>query len=335
MRLSTRYLGLDLKNPVVASSSPLTSDTESILRLADAGVAAVVMSSVYEEEITAQELHEATLLRMGEDSQPEASGYFPEMSPGTPLDERLEVLHQASERAGIPVIASLNGCTETGWVRFAARMEQAGAAALEINLWHIPADPAETADDVEKIYLRTLESVKSTVSIPVSMKLVPFFTAPGNIARRLKEAGADGLVLFNRLYSPAIDSEKLSANDQLNLSNPDELRLRLLWTALLSDKIPVDIAVSGGIWSAEDIVSSLLAGARATMVASCLLKNGPEYISVLLQGLQDWMERSEHENIDSFRGQLAAHGTAVNAEEFLRRHYRTMLTSPYNFQGAQ
>jgi dihydroorotate dehydrogenase (fumarate) len=267
MDLSTTYLGLELEHPIVASSSPLTSSIDGIRRLADAGAAAIVMASVYEEEVVAEELRQFHLMEQGAETQAEAASYFPEY-PDTHLgvlDGHLETLRLAAERAGVPIIASLNGATHEGWIDFAAKLEQAGADAIELNVYRVPADPTETGASVEQGYLDILRAVKAQVGIPVSVKLGPYFSSPGNMALRLVEAGADGLVLFSRFYEPDIDLGSLTAKRDLQLSEPDEMRLALMWTALLSDKLDASLAASSGVDTFEEVVKFLLVGADVVM----------------------------------------------------------------------
>ena len=288
MDLSTNYLGLELQHPIVASASPLTATIDGIRRLADAGAAAIVMASVYEEEVVAEELRQFHLMEQGADTQAEAAGYFPEY-PDTHLgvlEGHLETLRLAAERAGVPIIASLNGATHEGWIDFAAKLEQAGADAIELNVYRVPADPTETGAAVEQGYLDILRAVKQQVGIPVSVKLGPYFSSPGNMAVRLVEAGADGVVLFSRFYEPDIDLGSLTAKRDLQLSDPDEIRLPLMWTALLSDKLDVSIAASSGVETFEEVVKYLLVGADVVMSASALLRHGPEHIGTLVDGLQ-------------------------------------------------
>ncbi|MFT9063567.1 MAG: dihydroorotate dehydrogenase-like protein [Acetobacter persici] len=328
MNLETQYLGLSLRHPIVASASPLTADLDHILRVADAGASAIVMASIFEEDIAAQEVRDATLFETGEDSHPDVNGgYFPAVLEATVLDGRLSVLRRASERAGVPVIASLNGCTQAGWVHFARKLEQAGAAAIELNFWHMATDPDETGAEVEARFIAILRAVKADVTIPVSIKLPPFFSAPGNMAKRLVEAGAAGLVLFNRFYEPGLDLHPVAPEADAQLSTSYELRLPLIWTGLLSGRLRTSFAVSGGVNSGEDVVRCLLAGADVAMVTSALLRHGPAFLSTMLADMQAWMGARSVESIASLKGQLAAQGSAQTAETFLRDQYRRILSS--------
>lgn len=324
--LTTCYLGLALKNPVVASASPLTAELDSILRVADAGASAIVMSSLFEEDIAAQEVHEASLMSMGENSHPEATEYFPSFAVASPLEGRLNTLRRAADRAGVPIIASLNGSTQAGWVHFARQLEQAGAAAIELNIWHIPTDPEETGAEVEARLVGILKAVKADVTIPVSVKLPPFWSAPGNVAKQLVQAGADGLVLFNRFYEPELDIQAQTLDTHIKLSNSSDLRLPLIWTGLLSRRLHTSFAVSGGVMSGEDVVRCLLAGADVAMVTSALLRNGPDFIKSMLTSVQDWMTAQKLENVRDFKGHSAAQGTTQAAEKFLREQYRHIIS---------
>lgn len=327
MSLNTNYLGLSLKHPIIASASPLSSGLDGIFRLADAGAAAIVMSSIYEEQIIEEEARDAFLLEQGANAHQETSGYFPAMLASSPLDAKLETLRKAAHRAGVPIIASLNGCTRTGWVSYARKLEQAGAAAIELNLYRIPADITEAGIELENSYVQILQDIKAVVKIPVSVKISPFFSSPGNMLMKLSNAGADGLVLFNRFYEPDIDLSSMRPKDNLHLSNSYELRLPLMWTGLISRKVSSSLAGSTGVWTGADAAKFLLAGADAVMTTSSLLKHGPQHIKTIHDGLRHWMERHGFENLASFKGKLAASGTSENAAHFLRAQYRKILTS--------
>jgi len=330
MDLSTKYLGLDLKHPVVASPSPLSADLEGVLRLADAGAAAVVMASIYEEQIVAEELRHAALMDQGADSQPEAAGYFPtRIEDRGVLASRLEILRKASERAGVPIVASLNGQSDAGWVDFAKQLQQAGASAIELNIYRVPADPAETSAEVEESYAAIVRAVKQKVSIPVAVKIAPFFSSPANLATKLADAGADGLVLFNRFYEPDIDLNTLTPLVNLHLSTPYDIRVPLMWISLLSSRFEGSIAATTGVWSSEEVVKYLLVGADIAMTASALVKFGPAHIGVLVTGLRDWMEQRGLASLDAFRGRLADHRRAFDAAALMRAEYRDILTAGY------
>ncbi len=328
MDLTTRFMGLELKHPIVAAATPRNAGIDDIRRLADAGAAAVVMAPVYEEQVTAEELLQVALFEAGADTQAEASGYFPEYSHAHlgVLEAHLETLRLASENAGVPIIASLNGSSREGWVDMALRLAQAGASAIELNIYRVPADPAETGEAVEESYLEILRDVKAQVRLPVSVKLGPFFSAPGNMATKLVAAGADGLVLFSRFYEPDIDLASLTATSDLALSTPYEMRLPLMWTALLAGQIDGALAASTGVWTHAEVVKYLLAGADVVMAASSLLKNGPDHVGVLLNGLREWMADRGFNTIDDLRGRLAVSRRHADPAAFMRAHYYEIVT---------
>ena len=328
--LSTRYLGLDLKHPIVASASPLTSDLDGIRRLADAGAAAIVMASIYEEQIVAEELAQAALREQGSETQAEASGYFPEPPADLGvLEGRLQTLRRASEYTDVPIIASLNAKSSTGWVDFAPRLQQAGASAIELNLYRVPADPSETGVALEDSYADILRAVKAAVGVPVAAKIAPFFSSPGNMATKLVRAGADGLVLFNRFYEPDIDLASLTPQPDLRLSTPYDIRLPLMWIALLSRHLNTSIAATTGVWTRDEVVKYLLAGADVVMTTSALLKHGPDHLTTLIDGLRDWMNCRGFESVAAFKGRLAAGQHPADAADFMRAQYHDILTTSY------
>lgn len=330
MELKTTYLGLDLPHPVVASASPLSATLDGVLRLADAGAAAVVMASIYEEQIRAEELTVAALSEQGNESQPEATGYFPVMAddPGV-LDARLETLRKAAERTGVPVIASLNGVSASGWVEFARNLQQAGASAIELNIYDVPANPEEISADVEHRYLEIVRQVTSAVSLPVAVKISPFFSAPGNMINQIMAAGAKGVVLFNRFYGPDIDLSTLQARSDLQLSTANDIRLPLTWIGLISQGFGGSIAASGGVQSRDEVVKYLLAGANVAMTTSALMRLGPTHIKVLVDGLRAWMEERGFASVSDLRGRSAAGHGPAHAEGFLRAQYQAILTTGY------
>ena len=326
MDLSTKYLGLELQHPVVASGSPLTASIDGIRRLADAGAAAIVMQSVYEEQIVAEELQQFALMEEGAETHgevTEGTGYFPEL-PDTHagvLGAHLETMRLAKETVGVPIIASLNGATREGWTDYAVQLEQAGASAIELNVYRVPADPLETGEAVEASYVEILRAVKQRVNIPVSVKLGPYFSSPGNMAMKLVEAGADGLVLFSRYYEPDIDLASLTAKPDLTLSEPFEIRLPLMWTALLAEKLGASLAASSGVNTHEEVVKFLLVGADVVMTTSSLLRYGPGHIGTLVEGLQDWIESRGFESVDRIRGRLCLSRQQTDAAAFMRAQY--------------
>jgi dihydroorotate dehydrogenase (fumarate) len=292
--LHTRYLGLELRSPLVASSSPLTGSLDGLLRLQSAGAAAVVLPSLFEEELAGEghaDVHDAA---------PRTAGY------GAGLAAYLALLRQAKAELSIPVIASLNGVTRGGWVRHAAGLEEAGADALELNVYYVSTSPGLSATDVERRYLDLVEAVRAAVRVPLAVKLSPYFSALANLARRLVEAGADGLVLFNRFYQPDLDVELLDVAHGIELSSPAELRLPLRWVAILHGHLGrASLAASSGVHTAEDVVKALLAGADVAMTTSALLRHGPEHLGAVEAGLRDWLGAHGHAAPAEVRGRLS------------------------------
>ena len=331
MDLTTKYLGLELQHPIVASASPLTASIDNIRSLADAGAAAIVMTSIYEEQVVTQELQQFALLEQGAGTHGEVSeetGYFPDL-PDTHLGvlgAHLEVMRLASETAGVPIIGSLNGATREGWGDYAVQLEQAGADAIELNVYRVPADPLETGDAVEASYVEVLRSVKERVSIPVSVKLGPYFSSPGNMAMKLVEAGADGLVMFSRFYEPDIDLASLTARPDLKLSESYEIRLPLMWTALLSEKLGASLAANSGVETHAEVVKFLLVGADVVMTTSSLLRHGPGHVGTLVKGLREWMESRGFESVDQLKGRLSVSRSHADPGAFMRAQYYEILT---------
>lgn len=325
--LTTRWLGLSLRHPVVASASPLSATVDGVLRLADGGAAAVVMASVWEEDIAREEAADAALRQVGSDSHAEMSGYFPSGEENSVMEARLDILRRAAERAGVPVIASLNGCSDEGWVGFAQKLEQAGAAAIELNICRYPLDADENAASVELGYADIVRRVSSSVGIPVAVKMTPFFTSPGNVGRTFVQNGARGLVLFNRFYEPDVVTAAQGGVGHAHLSHPGEAALPLMWLAALSGQIDADLAASTGIWTGGGVVRSLLAGATVAMTASALLRFGPGHVQVLVDGLREWMEEKSFARIEDFRGKLGVEQCPADMERFLRTEYHRLLTA--------
>jgi dihydroorotate dehydrogenase (fumarate) len=328
MKLATTYLGLRLDHPIVASASPLSREFDGIRRLEDAGAAAIVMPSIYEEEITAEDTAYTELVEQGSWAQPEAAGgYFPEMTSFRlgGLQARLETLSRAVDSCAVPIIASLNGSTPEGWTSVAHDLQQAGAAAIELNLYRVPTDPRESSAEVEQRWVDTVRAVCLAVSIPVSVKLGPWLSAPAHHAGEIAKTGAKGLVLFNRLYQPDIDLATLTPKPSLELSNPYEIRQALLWISLLSGRIGTSLGATGGVETGYEVVKYLLAGADVVMAASSLLRHGPGHIGVLRHGLEAWMEGRGFDDIGKLRGRLAA-AFLRNRESLVRSQYINILT---------
>jgi dihydroorotate dehydrogenase (fumarate) len=327
MNLSTNYLGLVLKNPIVASSSPLSHSVDSICRLEDAGAAAVVMYSLFEEQIGFDSYYIDYHLTQGTDSYAESISYFPDMqSYNVGPDQYLNLIRRAKEAVNIPIIGSLNGASVGGWTDYATLIEEAGADALELNVYYLPANTEITGIEVEALYLDILSAVRQVVTIPVAVKLSPFFSSTANMANRLVGHGADGLVLFNRFYQPDFDLENLEVTPRLVLSNSNELRLPLRWVAILYGRLQADFAITSGIHTFEDVIKGLMAGAKVTMMASELLQNGVRRIGQVLNDLVTWLTEREYESVMQLIGSMSQmHCTEPAA--FERANYMKILQS--------
>jgi len=306
MNLTTRYMGLTLNSPVVVSACPLSEDPANIARMEDEGAGAVVLFSLFEEQIRRENDLYQEVMQTTAGSFAEAADYFPDVDEyqvGT--HQYLELIRRAKQRVDIPVIASLNGTTPEGWIEYARQIESAGADGIELNIFYIPADVGLSGTDVEDRYLRIVDTVKSTVNIPVAMKLNPYFSAMGNMAKRMSERGADALVLFNRFYQPDFDIETLRVLSDLRYSEHNEIRLPLLWIAALHGRISASIAATTGVQTGREVVKYLLAGADVVMTASSLYKHGIGHLRTLNDELSEWMRRLQFENIASFQGVLS------------------------------
>lgn len=327
MDLSTEYLGLKLKSPLVPSASPLSRNLDSIRRLEDAGAAAVVMFSLFEEQITMESHQLDHYLTYGAESYPEALSYFPDMEQyNIGPEEYLELIRRARESVDIPIIASLNGVSSGGWIRYARLMEQAGAHALELNIYFIPTNPHLSGAQVEEMYLEVLRDVRASVSIPIAVKIGPYFSSLAHMARHLAEQGADGLVLFNRFYQPDFDLENLEVVPHLVLSTSDELRLPLRWIAILYGRISVDFAISSGVHTHLDVIKAMMAGANIAQMASELLHNGLRRIGEIEHAMTRWMEEYEYESVAQMRGSMSQRNVAEPAA-FERANYMKVLDS--------
>ena len=327
MSLTTNYLGLVLKNPIVASSSPLSHTVDSIRRLEDAGCSAVVMYSLFEEQITFDSFYVDHYLRNGTDSFAESLSFFPEMDNYNVWpDEYLNLIRRAKEAVDIPIIGSLNGVSPGGWINYASLIEDAGADALELNVYYVPTNVELTGQEVENIYLEMLRSVKGAVTIPLAMKLSPYFSSPGNMAKRLVDEGARGLVLFNRFYQPDLDLETLQVAPRLVLSNSNELRLPLRWVAILYGRLLADLAITTGVHTSEDVLKGLMAGAKVTMMASELLQNGVRRVKEILVEIESWMDEHEYASVAQMIGSMSQQHCAEPAA-FERANYMKTLDS--------
>jgi dihydroorotate dehydrogenase (fumarate) len=325
--LSTRYLGLRLASPLVASASPLCESVDNVRRMEDAGAAAVVLHSLFEEQIDLESHHLDRYLSHGAESYAEAVSYLPDLQDyNLGPDGYLEHVRRAKEAVGIPVVGSLNGVSPGGWTRFAREIEQAGADALELNVFHIPTDPRRTGAEVEQMYVDLVRQVTASVSIPVAVKLGHSFTAVANLAARLDAAGAAGLVLFNRFYLPDFDLEQLAVVPRLTLSSPFELLVRLHWVAILYGHVRADLAVTGGVHTAQDVLKAMMAGARVAMTTSALLKHGIELLRVVRRELLAWMEAREYHSIAQMQGSMSYRAVA-DPEAFERANYMKVLGS--------
>ncbi len=325
--LTTRYLGLRLANPLVVSASPLSESLDTIRRLEDAGAAAVVLPSLFEEQIDIESRHLDNALSHGAESYPEALSYFPDLQHyNLGPDGYLEHVRRAKAAVAVPIIASLNGVSAGGWIGFAKQIEQAGANALELNIAYMPTDPTLTGAEVERMYFDVVREVKAAVALPVAVKLGHAFSAMANLAQRLDTAGADALVLFNRFYLPDFDVERLEVVPRLTLSSPHELLVRLHWVAILFGHVRADLAVTGGVHDAHDVLKAMMAGARVAMMTSALLRHGIEHLSRVRDGLLEWMEAQEYASIVQMQGSMS-YRSVVDPSAFERANYMKVLSS--------
>jgi len=327
MDLSTNYLGLNLKNPVVISASPLCEEIANIRKMEDAGAAAVVLHSLFEEQLTLESQELDRRLSETTGAFAEALSYFPDMtSYNLGPEGYLEHIRKAKAAVSIPIIASLNAVSGGAWIQFAKSIEQAGADGLELNIFTLQTDPSVTGAQIEDAYCALVREVASSVRIPVAVKLTPYFTAMANIARRLEQAGARGLVLFNRLYQPDFDLEALEVKHTLELSTPYEALLRLHWVAILYGRVNVDLAVTGGFHSGQDVLKAMMAGARIVAIASAVLRNGISHVAGVLAEMQAWMQEHEYESVRQMQGSMSQRSVA-NPNAFLRSNYMKVLSS--------
>ena len=325
--LRTKYLGLDLKNPVVASAGPLTGRIDSLIKLEEAGAGAVVLPSLFEEQITREEVEIALLYDFNNEGFAEAQSYLPEMATyNTGPESYLQLVRQAKQSLTIPVIGSLNGTSSGGWIHYGKLIEEAGADALELNIYYLATDPEQTALQVENQYLELVAGVRGAVSIPLAVKIGPFFSSIANMAKRLFSTGADGLVLFNRFLQPDINLETLAVEPHLVLSRSDELRLPLRWIAILRSYFEQSLAATSGVHTPEDVIKLLLAGADVAMTTSGLLINGPGHISDLLLGLRTWLEEKEYVSVAQMKGSLSQRNSPDPAA-FERANYVKTIRS--------
>ncbi|HTK11029.1 MAG TPA: dihydroorotate dehydrogenase-like protein [Ktedonobacteraceae bacterium] len=327
--LSTTYLGLQLKNPLVASASPLSKSVDMVRRLEDAGAAAVVMYSLFEEQITHESDELDHFLNRGNDTYAESLSYFPDLEHyNIGPQSYLEHLARLKAAVKIPVIGSLNGISSGGWIEYARHIEEAGADALELNIYYLPTDLNLSSIELEDEYVKLVQDVRAQVHIPIALKLSPFFTSLPHIARRFVEVGANGLVLFNRFYQPDLDLDELQVMPTLQLSTSDDLRLPLRWIALLFGRVQTDFALTSGVHTAQDVLKAMMAGANVAMMTSALLVHGIEHLAHVLSDLQAWMIEHEYESIAQMRGSMSQQAVAEPAA-FERANYMKVLNA-YN-----
>ncbi len=325
--LSTTYLGLALKNPLVPSPSPLMRKIDNIKKMEEAGAAAIVLHSLFEEQIARESNDLNDALEYGTESYAEALSYFPDLLHyNLGAEGYLEHVRKAKAAVGIPVIASLNGVSTGGWVDYAKKLQEAGADALELNVYYVAANPSQSGHQVEEMYLDLVREIKASIRIPVAVKLGPYFSAMANMAQRLDNAGADGLVLFNRFYQPDFDLETLEVSPDVVLSQSTELPLRLRWVAILYGRVQADLAITGGVHTAADVLKSIMAGANVAMMTSALLEHGIDHLRGVLADLTRWMAEREYESITQMRGSMSQRAVA-QPSAFERANYMKVLRS--------
>jgi dihydroorotate dehydrogenase (fumarate) len=325
--LSTSYLGLTLCNPLVVSPSPLGEDLVTIVAMAEAGAAAIVLPSLFEEQLVRESEGLSYHLSQGTESYAEAINYLPDMADYNLGPEGyLELVRQARSAVNIPIIGSLNGSSPGGWVRYAQDIEQAGASALELNIYHLPTSASQTSAEIEQGYLNLVEQVRASVRIPLAVKIAPYFSSLPNLALRLERAGADALVLFNRFYQADFDLENLEVKPSLALSTSEELRLRLHWAAILYGRVGCDLAITGGVHTATDVLKSMMAGGNVAMMTSALLQRGVSHLSRVLADLKAWMEEHDYDSIRQMQGSMSLR-SAPDPQAFERTNYLKVLGS--------
>ncbi|HEX4978925.1 MAG TPA: dihydroorotate dehydrogenase-like protein [Acidimicrobiales bacterium] len=326
--LTTTYLGLTLSSPIVASASPLTGELDTARRIADAGAAAVVMPSLFEEEILRDEVDLNRALEAGAEHFAEALDYFPDIDVITTVADRyVETLAALKAAVGVPVIASLNATSPGGWIRYASRLAEAGADAIELNLYTVAADPRRSGIDIEDEKLAVVAAVRDSIEIPLAVKLSPYFSSLAHFAGRLVHAGADGLVLFNRFYQPDLDLEALDVVPRLELSSPWELRLPLRWIAILRPHLRgLSLAATSGVASGTDAAKAVAVGADVAMMTSAILRHGPDHVGVVIGELQRWLDEHDYESVAQLRGSMS-HATTADPAAFERANYHRVLHS--------
>lgn len=325
--LTTKYLGLTLKSPLVASASPLCESVDNIKKLEDHNLAAVVLPSLFEEQLELESLSVDADLARGADSFPESASFFPDLQTyNLGPDGYLELIRHAKESVDIPIIASLNGTSSGGWLQYARLMEEAGADAIELNIYSIETDPTVTGSEIEQGYIDLVRHLKRTIRIPLAVKLSPFFSAPANMGVRLDEARADGIVLFNRFYQPDFDIDEREVSPNLALSRPEELLLRLHWTAILCGHVRADLGITGGVHSSRDVIKCVLAGAKVAFMTSALLRNGVHHAAHVLTEVNRWLDDHDYESVREMCGSMS-HGAVPDPSAFERGNYMKVLSS--------
>ena len=325
--LRTKYLGLNLKSPLLASASPLCESVDHIKRLEDHEIAGVVLPSLFEEQLELESMTVDYDLARGAESFPESANFFPDLQTyNLGPDGYLELIRHAKESVGIPIIASLNGISDGGWLQYAKLMEQAGADAIELNIYSITTDPAVSSSEVEQNYIDLVRHLKRSIRIPLAVKLSPFFSAPANMGVRFDEARANGIVLFNRFYQPDFDIEELEVVPSLALSRSEELSMRLHWTALLYGHVQADLGITGGVHSASDLLKCILAGAKVAFMTSALLRNGVHHAAHVLSEANRWLDEHEYASIQQMCGSMS-HGAVADPTAFERGNYMKVLSS--------
>jgi len=331
--LSTTYLGINLKNPLVVSASPLAEELANIRRMEDSGAAAIILPSLFEEQISIESSALDHFLQQGTESFAESLTYFPDLT-GYNLGPEgyCEHVRRAKAAVDVPIIASLNGSSIGGWTEYAKKIQDAGADALELNIYYIPTSTGETGDEVEKLYYDLVATVKSRLGIPVAVKISAYFSSLPNMAKRLDQAGANALVLFNRFYQPDFDIDNLEVVPNLLLSTSHELLLRLNWVAILYGHIKADLAVTGGVHTAADVLKAMMAGARVVAITSALLRNGIGHLATLRRDMLAWMEEHEYQSIRQMQGSMSQRAVA-DPSAFQRANYVRVLSS-YSMKGV-
>jgi len=329
--LSTKYLGIQLKNPLVASASPLCENIEHIKQMEKSGIAAIVLHSLFEEQVILQEKELNYALTQQTESYAESLSYLPDINDYRfAPDEYVDYIAKVKKAVDIPIIGSLNGISNSGWIRYGKKIEEAGADALELNIYYLATTKTSSCQEIEQIYLDLVKRLRQNITIPIAVKLSPYFNSIPGITDQLAEEGADGLVLFNRFYQPDIDLTEMSVIPNLELSRSSELRLRLRWVAILYQKVKADLAITGGIHTIEDIIKGILAGANVTMMTSALLEKGIPYIDELIKGTEEWLRRHQYHSINEIRG-LLSQQNVKETDAFERANYMKVLKS-YHYE---